>query len=99
MHLNGVILVSPTGLGITRGDEVASANIIAYYTATAWYHNKLAAELQQRDLRDLLPEGEEYAIYVLLCVLAKGAFMDSDTKQRVTSQISRYSGISDEVIL
>lgn len=99
MYLNGVILVSPTDLGITRGDEVASANILPYYTAAAWFHNKLTPELQQRDLTDLLPEVEEYSINELMPALAKGGFLDSQEKQQVARQIAEYAAISEEVVL
>mgnify|MGYP001816006562 FL=1 len=36
MYLNGVILVSPTGLGIKRDGPVKSANRLPYFTAAAW---------------------------------------------------------------
>ena len=99
MYLNGVILVSPTDLGLTRGDVTASANILPYYAAAAWFHNELPPELQQRDLTDLLPEVEEYTINTLLPALAKGGFLAEQERQEVARQISQYSGISEEAIL
>lgn len=99
MYLNGVILVSPTDLGLTRGDEVEAANILPYYAAAAWFHNELSPELQQRDLTDLLPEVEEYTINTLLPALAKGGFLPQQEKEEVARQISQYAGISEEVIL
>lgn len=99
MYLNGVILVSPTDLGLTRGDEVASANILPYYTAAAWFHEKLSPELQQKDLTDLLPEVEEYTINTLLPALGKGGFLPEQEKQAVGRQIAKYAGISEEVVL
>ena len=50
LYLNGVILVSPTELGIKREGPVEAANRLPYFAATAWYHKKLATELQQKDL-------------------------------------------------
>ena len=46
-YLNGVILVSPTGLGIDRDGPVGSALRLPYFAATAWYHDKLDDDLQK----------------------------------------------------
>ncbi len=58
MFLNGVILVSPTGLGIDRDGPVDDALTLPYFTATAWYHEALPDELQQKDLDEILSEVE-----------------------------------------
>src|SRR5690606_29215010 len=62
MYLNGVILVSPTDLGLTRGPILDKALRWPYFAATAWFHKVLPADLQQRDLDDLLPEVEKFTI-------------------------------------
>src|SRR4026207_1131445 len=41
MFLNGVILVSPTTLGIERSEREAAALRLPYFAATAWYHKML----------------------------------------------------------
>jgi carboxypeptidase C (cathepsin A) len=40
MYLNGVILVSPTGLGIEPRRPGRRALTLPYYAATAWYHKR-----------------------------------------------------------
>ncbi|MCM4158738.1 carboxypeptidase [Antarcticibacterium flavum] len=99
MYLNGVILVSPTEIGIERGGPVEVANRLPYFAAAAWYHNKLPATHQNKDLDELLPEVEEYAINTVLPALVKGGFTDAATKQEVASQMAQYSGISEKVLL
>ncbi len=99
MYLNGVILVSPTDIGIERDGPVKIANRLPYFAAVAWYHGVLAPELQQRDLEDLLPEVEDYAINKLIPALAKGGFLDAATRDQVAMQISRYSGLSKQSII
>lgn len=99
MYLNGVILVSPTDIGIDRGGPVKIANRLPYFAAVAWYHNALVPELQQRDLEDLLPEVENYAINKLIPALAKGGFLDDSTREQVAMQMSRYSGLSKQSIM
>lgn len=99
MYLNGVILVSPTEIGIERGGPVEIANRLPYFAAAAWYHKKLPANMQSKDLDVLLPEVEDYAINTLLPVLVKGGFTENSKKQEMAKQMSMYSGISEKVIL
>ncbi len=99
MYLNGVILVSPTEIGLDREGPVEIANRLPYFAAAAWYHKALPQELQQKDLDELLPEVEEYAINELLPVLVKGGFMEDSKKQQVAEKMAYYSGIDKKVIL
>ncbi|GHA72758.1 S10 family peptidase [Pontibacter akesuensis] len=99
MYLNGVILVSPTELGIKRDGPVASANILPYYAATAWFHNKLSPELQSKDLTAMLPEVEEFTINELIPAIAKGWSLGELQKKAVAARMAKYSGLSEEVIL
>ncbi|WP_289021568.1 carboxypeptidase [uncultured Salegentibacter sp.] len=99
MYLNGVILVSPTELGIKRDGPVEVANRLPYFTATAWYHDALPAELQNKELKDLLEEVEDYTINELTPVLVKGGFTAPAIKQATAEKMAYYSGISKEVIL
>lgn len=99
MYLNGVILVSPTELGLDREGPVEIANRLPYFTAAAWYHKRLPPALQSKDLEELLPEVEDYATDVLLPVLVKGGFSSEDKKQEMAEQMSNYTGIPAKVFL
>lgn len=99
MYLNGVILVSPTDIGIDRDGPVEVANRLPYFTAAAWYHNALPQELQKKDLEDLLPEAEEYAINEVLPALVKGGFLPEEKRKDIAAGMSKYSGISEKTIL
>lgn len=98
MYLNGVILVSPTELGIQRGGAEAALSL-PYYAATAWYHKVLPADLQSRKLEAFLPEVEEFTINELLPAIAKGSFLDAQKRKDVVAKMARYSGLSEKVIL
>ncbi len=99
MYLNGVILVSPTGLGIDRDGPVGVANRLPYFAAAAWYHKVLDPALQQKDLDELLPEVEQYTIHELIPALVQGGFIDEAKRKEVASKMAYYSGISEDVIL
>lgn len=99
MYLNGVILVSPTGLGVDREGPVGDATPLPYYAATAWYHDALPTALQNKDLDEILPEVEEFTINEYIPALAKGGFISDAEKNRIAERVSYYSGISREAVL
>lgn len=99
MYFNGVILVSPTTLGIERGAVSEAALKLPYYAATAWYHKKLPSDLQQKDLTAMLPEVESFTINELLPALSMGGFLDESKKKTIAAKMARYSGLSEKAIL
>jgi carboxypeptidase C (cathepsin A) len=99
MYLNGVILVSPTELGIDREGPVEVANRLPYFAAAAWYQKKLGARLQQKPLVEVLEEVEKYTINELLPALVMGGFLEADKKQAVAQKMSEYSGVDAQVFL
>ncbi len=99
MYLNGVILVSPTGLGIPREGIVEAANRLPYFAAAAWYHKALPSALQSKDLDELLPEVENYTLNQLLPAMALGGFLGDEKKKEIASKMAYYSGLSETFIL
>lgn len=93
MFVNGVVLVSPTDLGGTK-DVPASALSLPHYAATAWYFGKLPPELQSRDLEEILPEVEEFALDEYAPALARGGFLDETERQDMARRVARYAGVS-----
>jgi len=100
MYLNGVIMVSPADYKVIRvGGPVSSALNLPYYTAAAWHQKALSADLQQKDLLDILPESEEYTINTLIPAIAKGGFISNTEKDQVAEKMAFYSGLSKKEIL
>lgn len=99
MYLNGVILVSPTGLGIDRDGPVGDALSLPYFAATAWYHKALEEELQQQDLEEILPEIEAFTVNEYIPALVKGSFLDESKRQQIAESVARFSGIDKQEIL
>jgi len=99
MYINGVILVSPTDIGIKRDGPVKAANRLPYFAAAAWYHTALKGELQEKDLAQLLPDVENFTINQYLPALAKGSFISAEEKQRIAKQVANYSGLSLQTVL
>ena len=100
MYLNGVIMVSPADYKTLRtGGPVSSALNLPYYTAAAWYHKQLPADLQNKDLLEVLPPAEEFAINTLIPALAKGGFLSLEEKTKIAERMAYFSGVSASVIL
>ena len=98
MYLNGVILVSPTDLGIKRDGPVEVANRLPYFAATAWHHKLLAPEYQNMALEEFLPQVEAFALNELLPAVARGGFISDAEKQKIVKQVAAYSGLSEQAV-
>lgn len=99
MYLNGVVLVSPTDLGLARSGPVGAGLRLPYFAATAWYHKQLPADLQQKDLTAMLPEVEEFTINEYIPALVRAGSLSAAEKQAIAAKVARYSGISEKVVL
>lgn len=101
MYLNGVILVSPTGLGFEPpGPSPRSEALkLPYYTATAWYHEQLAEPLQEQDLTDLLAEVENFTVEEYIPALTRGGYIDSTRRESIAGRVARYSGLWKRFVL
>jgi carboxypeptidase C (cathepsin A) len=100
MYLNGVIMVSPADYKVLRtGSALSSSLNLPYFTAAAWYHKMLPDELQNKDLLEILPLSEEYAINKLIPAMAKGGFISDTERNEVADRMSYFSGIKKNVIL
>jgi len=99
LYLNGIILVSPTDLGIDRNGPLAAALPLPYFTAAAWYHGMLAPELQRKDLSAILPEVEDFTTNQLIPALCKGGFLEDHKRDELAEKMARYSGLPKQLIL
>lgn len=99
MYLNGVILVSPTELGIDREGPVEVANRLPYFAAAAWYQKKLPSALQTKPLTEVLEEVEAYTINTVLPAMVMGGFLETSKKEALAEKMGYYSGIKPSVYL
>ena len=100
--LNGVILVSSVlnfqTLAFTRGNDLPYILFLPSYTATAWYHKKLPADLQQRDLASALAESQQFAAGNYATSLGKGDSLTAQEKQSLIDQVARFTGLDRSVV-
>jgi carboxypeptidase C (cathepsin A) len=102
IYLNGIFLISSVlNFGTNDyyiGNDLPRALYIPSYTAAAWYHKKLAPELQS-DLNKTLKESEAFAIGTYASALLKGGWLTDSEKEAVADKMSYYTGLSKEFIL
>jgi len=99
IYLNGVILVSMTGLDVESGPDVSYATSLPQRAATAWYHKQLAPELQALAIEDFLAEVESFALDSYLQALVRGDQLDEVTRNGIARQVAHYTGLSPEYVL
>lgn len=99
MFFNGVILVSPTDLGLRRDGPTDAGMTLPYYAAAAWHHKALPADLQAKDLDALLPEVERFTIDTYMPALTRGGSLSDAERRKIAAQVARYTGIDEQVVL
>jgi carboxypeptidase C (cathepsin A) len=98
---NGVALISTT-LNLetiwSRSDDLVYALEFPTMAADAWYHKKVAADLQKKDLRTFLKEAEGFAMGEYSTALNKGDELPAAERKTVIEKIARYSGLEARYI-
>jgi carboxypeptidase C (cathepsin A) len=99
--LNGIALVSTIlnfqTVSFDKGNDLSYALILPTYTATAWYHKRLSADLQ-KDLRAVLKESESFALGDYLDALNKGDRLSAAEREAVVKRLSRLTGLEPRYI-
>jgi carboxypeptidase C (cathepsin A) len=102
IDLNGVILISPalnfqTFLQ-TPGNELPDVLFLPSYTAAAWFHKKLPADLRG-DLRPTLDAARKFAQIEYSQALFKGSALSDAERRQMARQVARFTGLEEEYVL
>jgi carboxypeptidase C (cathepsin A) len=103
MYFNGVVLVSSIlNFGTARfdpGNDLPYALYLPTYTATAWYHRRLPADLQARELPAVLAEVRRFAQGDYTLALMQGGRLPEAERREIADRLARYTGLSPEYVL
>jgi carboxypeptidase C (cathepsin A) len=101
LYLNGIMLVSSIlnfqSAMFNQGNDLPYILFLPTYTATAWYHRRLAEELQH-DLRQTLDQVEAFALGEYTLALMKGSALPKDEREQIAQKLARYTGLSQDYV-
>ena len=93
---NGVVLIGTT-LNLetiwSRSDDLVYELELPTYAADAWYHKKVAADLQRKDLKSFLKEAEAFASGEYATALIKGDQLSPAERKATIDKLVRYTGL------
>ena len=101
MYLNGIMLISVVlnfqTIRFAIGNDFPPIFFLPTYAATAYYHNKLDADLQA-DLQQTVAEVTEFAMGDYTVALMKGDRISDEERTQVVQKLARYTGLSETYI-
>ena len=101
IELNGIVLVSALltyqTISTSPQNDVALISYFPTYTASAWYHKKLPADLAG-DLKNALDESRAFADGEYAAALLKGNSLPAAERHAVAQKIARLTGLSTEYV-
>lgn len=94
---NGIVLVSSIlnfqTARFAQGNDLPYPLFLPTYAATAWKKKKLAPDLQEKPLREVLDGAEAYAAGEYTRLLAKGSALADEEKKSMVAQTARWTGL------
>lgn len=101
LYLNGIVLVSSVlnfqTIRFDAGNDLPYPLFLPTYTATAFFHGRLAEDLQA-DLSVAVAEAEAFALGEYASALALGDRLSPERATTVAQQLSRLTGLSQDYI-
>ncbi len=102
IYLNGIVLVSSVlnfeTLDFSPGNDLPYALFTPTYAAAAWYHKKIAPDLQSQPLPEVLKQAEDFASHDYLLALFQGDKISDETKKEIAAKLSRFIGLPADYI-
>jgi carboxypeptidase C (cathepsin A) len=103
VELNGIVLVSSLltyqTLSPSPDNDIAYADQVQTFAATAWYHKRLPADLQQKTVKQVVDEARIFSFGEYLQALTKGNTLTDAERATAAERVARYTGLSPRFIL
>src|SRR5258708_8187188 len=98
----GIVLISTMmnfeTADFAPGNDLPYVMFLPSYAATAWYHKKLAPDLQTRSLPQITSEVEQWAANDYTLALGKGDRLTGQERQDIVAKLARYTGLSTQFV-
>jgi carboxypeptidase C (cathepsin A) len=103
IYLNGITLVSPAlnfqTIIFSPGNDLPYILFLPGYTATAWYHKRLEASLQQQGLEKVVELSREFAQNEYARALFKGTSLSADEQKQIANRLGQLTALEPDWIL
>jgi carboxypeptidase C (cathepsin A) len=99
--VNGIVLISTVlDMGVLRDGSFDYGEVfrLPTMTADAWYHKKLPADLQKKDLKSVLKEAEHWATNDYMAILNRGSDLSPKDRKQAIAKLARYTGLEPRYI-
>ncbi|MBI3568480.1 MAG: peptidase S10 [Gemmatimonadetes bacterium] len=101
--LNGVVLLSAVlnfeNSRPSRGNDIAYVGFLPSFAMTAYYHKKVAPDLQKLPLEEFARSVETFASGEYAAALMKGSALSAAERKAIVTKIARYTGMSEQFVL
>lgn len=102
LELNGLVLVSSVidfqTIRFGTPNDLPYILFLPSYTATAWYHKRLDASLQQKPLKDVLAEVERFATTDYTLALMAGSTLTDEQVDATAQRVALYTGLTPDYV-
>jgi carboxypeptidase C (cathepsin A) len=102
MYLNGIVLISSIlnfeTAEFDTGNDLPYILYLPTYTAIAWYHKKLPAELQSGDVQKAVEESRKFAVGEYADALMAGDALPAAKRTEIEQKVARLTGLSPDYI-
>jgi carboxypeptidase C (cathepsin A) len=99
---NGIILISSIlnfeTARFETGNDLPYELFLPTYSAIAWYHHKLPADLQSKPIADVTAEVEQFAVGPYAAALMRGDALPEAERNDITQKVARYTGLRPEYV-
>jgi carboxypeptidase C (cathepsin A) len=101
LAFNGIVLIGTT-LNLetiwSRSDDLVYELEFPTYAADAWYHKKVAPDLQSKNLQAFLKDAESFAMGEYASALSQGDDLPAAQRKAVVEKLVRFTGLDPKYI-
>ncbi len=102
LWLNGIMLVSSIldfqTADFNPGNDLPYLLFLPTYTATAWYHRRLPADLQALPLAEVLSQVEAFVMGAYALALLQGTALPAEQRAIIAGKLARFTGLSQDYV-
>ncbi|HVZ50188.1 MAG TPA: hypothetical protein VG916_15500 [Gemmatimonadaceae bacterium] len=103
IDLNGIVLISSLltyqTLDPEPDNDVAWAANVETFAADAWYHKKLAPDLQAKTVKQVVDEARTFAWGEYMTALTRGSTLGDAERAAMAAKYARLTGVSARFVL